>query len=92
MNFSSYFFSEEIALMSYNAQPVTETQNPEIYRRVAPIVRNLCQRMGLPMPQVVGDSGGFAQRVRYGAESAARLRGVHCGDLAGDGRSARLKA
>jgi heat shock protein HtpX len=52
MNFSSYFFSDKIALMSYSAQPVSESQNPEIYRRVAPIVRNLCQRMGLPMPKL----------------------------------------
>jgi len=52
MNFSSYFFSDKIALMSYAAQPVTETENPEAYRRVAPIVRNLCQRMGLPMPKL----------------------------------------
>ena len=52
MNFSSYFFSDKIALMSYNAQPVSESENPEIYRRVAPIVRNLCQRMGLPMPKL----------------------------------------
>jgi heat shock protein HtpX len=52
MNFSSYFFSDKIALMSYKAQPVTETENPEAWRRVAPIVRNLCQRMGLPMPKL----------------------------------------
>jgi len=52
MNFSGYFFSEKIALMSYNAQPVSETENPEIYRRVAPIVQGLCQRMGLPMPRL----------------------------------------
>jgi heat shock protein HtpX len=52
MNFSSYFFSDKIALMSYAAQPVSETENPEVYRRVAPIVRNLCQRMGLPMPKL----------------------------------------
>jgi len=52
MNFSSYFFSDKIALMSYNAQPVNETQNPEVYGRVAPIVRNLTQRMGLPMPKL----------------------------------------
>jgi heat shock protein HtpX len=52
MNFSSYFFSDKIALMSYSAQPVSETQNPEVYQRVAPIVRNLCQRMGLPMPKL----------------------------------------
>jgi len=52
MNFSSYFFSDKIALMSYSAQPVSETQNPEVYRRVGPIVRNLCQRMELPMPKL----------------------------------------
>jgi len=52
MNFSSYFFSDKIALMSYAAQPVSETQNPEVFRRVGPIVRNLCQRMGLPMPKL----------------------------------------
>ena len=52
MSFSSYFFSERIALATYSAQPVTETENPEAYRRVEPIVRNLCQRMGLPMPRL----------------------------------------
>src|SRR5260370_902787 len=52
MNFGSYFFSEKIALASYNAQPVTPTQNPDVYRRVQPIVANLCQRMGLPMPKL----------------------------------------
>jgi heat shock protein HtpX len=52
MNFAGYFFSDKIALMSYSAQPVTETENPEVYRRVAPIVRNLCTRMGLPMPKL----------------------------------------
>jgi heat shock protein HtpX len=52
MNFGSYFFSDKIALASYNAQPVTETENPEVYRRVAPIVRGLTQRMGLPMPRL----------------------------------------
>jgi heat shock protein HtpX len=31
---------------------VNETENPEVYRRVAPIVRNLTQRMGLPMPKL----------------------------------------
>jgi len=52
MNFSSYFFSDKIALMSYSAQPVSESENPQIYQRVAPIVRGLCQRMGLPMPKL----------------------------------------
>jgi len=52
MNFVSYFFSEKIALMSYSARPVSETENPEVYRRVGPMVSDLCQRMGLPMPKL----------------------------------------
>jgi heat shock protein HtpX len=52
MNFSGYFFSDKIALSMYSAQPLTETENPEAYRRVAPIVQGLCQRMGLPMPRL----------------------------------------
>ena len=57
MNLASYFFSDKIALMTYGAQPVTETENPEVYRRVAPIVRGLAQRMDLPMPKlwIIGD-------------------------------------
>ncbi len=51
-NFAGYFFSDKIALASYGAQPVTESENPEVYRRVAPIVQGLCQRMGLPMPRL----------------------------------------
>jgi len=52
MNFGSYFFSEKIALSMYSAQPVTPEQNPDVYRRVQPMVANLCQRMGLPMPKL----------------------------------------
>jgi heat shock protein HtpX len=52
MNFASYFFSDKIALMTYSAQPVTPEQNPDVYRRVEPIVRGLTQRMGLPMPKL----------------------------------------
>jgi heat shock protein HtpX len=52
MNFSSYFFSDKIALAMYSAQPVSETENPDVYRRVGPIVRDLTQRMELPMPKL----------------------------------------
>jgi heat shock protein HtpX len=52
MNFVSYFYSEKIALATYRAQPVTETENSEAWRRVAPMVRNLCHRMELPMPRL----------------------------------------
>jgi heat shock protein HtpX len=52
MNFASYFFSDKIALSMYSAQRVTETENPEVYQRVAPITQNLCHKMGLPMPRL----------------------------------------
>ena len=52
MNFSSYFFSDKIALSMYSAQPVTPEDNPEVYRRVEPIVRGLAQRMSIPMPKL----------------------------------------
>src|SRR5579871_1393381 len=52
MNFAGYFFSDKMALAMYQAQPITETDNSDIYRRVAPIVHGLCQRMGLPMPKL----------------------------------------
>lgn len=52
INFASYFFSDKIALAMYSAQPVSETENPDVYRRVGPLVRNLTQRMGLPMPRL----------------------------------------
>ncbi|MDE3166102.1 MAG: zinc metalloprotease HtpX [Acidobacteriota bacterium] len=52
MNFASYFFADKIALATYSAQPVSETENPEVYRRVGPLVRHLAERMGLPMPKL----------------------------------------
>jgi heat shock protein HtpX len=52
LNFFSYFFSDKLALMSYSAQPVTPQENPEVYARVYPLVRNLTQRMSLPMPKL----------------------------------------
>jgi len=52
MNFGSYFFSDKIALAMYRAQPVSETENPDAYRRVGPLVADLCRRMNLPMPKL----------------------------------------
>jgi heat shock protein HtpX len=52
MNFFSYFFSEKMALMSSGAIRVSETENQEVYWRLAPVVKNLCDRMGLPMPRL----------------------------------------
>jgi heat shock protein HtpX len=52
MNMGSYFFSDKIALAMYSAQPVSETENPEIFNRVGPLVRSLVARMDLPMPKL----------------------------------------
>jgi len=51
-NFGTYFFSDKIALKMHNAQEVTPTSNPQIYNRIYPITRNLCERMDLPMPKL----------------------------------------
>jgi heat shock protein HtpX len=51
-NFGSYFFSDKLALRLSGAMPLTPNDHPEIYARVAPLVGNLCQRMGLPMPKL----------------------------------------
>ncbi|MGH9673082.1 MAG: M48 family metalloprotease [Bryobacteraceae bacterium] len=52
MNFASYFFSDKIALAMYSAQPVTPSQNPQVYARIGPMTMGLCQRMGIPMPKL----------------------------------------
>ncbi len=52
MNFFSYFFSEKMSLMMYSAEPVTPEQNADVYARVYPLVHNLTQQMGLPMPKL----------------------------------------
>ncbi|HLG97676.1 MAG TPA: zinc metalloprotease HtpX [Bryobacteraceae bacterium] len=52
MNFFGYYFSDKMALSMYSAQPVTPTENPEVYQRVFPLVQSLTQRMGLPMPKL----------------------------------------
>src|SRR5271166_635281 len=48
MNFNSYFFSDNIALGAYRAQPVTREQLPRAYE----IVEHLTQKLGIPMPKI----------------------------------------
>src|SRR6267154_1717684 len=52
MNFFGYFFSDKLALSMYSAEPVTPTENSQVYARVFPLVQSLTQRMGLPMPKL----------------------------------------
>src|SRR5205814_8614351 len=48
MNFVSYWFSDEIVLAMYGAQPVDEAQAPGLHA----IVRRLATRAQIPMPRV----------------------------------------
>ncbi len=48
MNFGSYWFSDRIVLAMYGAQPIEESQAPDLYR----IVRRLTTKGGIPMPRV----------------------------------------
>jgi len=52
MNFGSYFFSDKIALSMARAQPMTPEQFPNAYRVIQPMVAQLTQKMGLPMPKL----------------------------------------
>jgi heat shock protein HtpX len=52
MNFVSYFWSDKIVLAMYRAQALTREANPEIFRRVAPIVERLAMRRNIPMPRL----------------------------------------
>lgn len=48
LNFFSYWFSADMVLRMYNAQPVDASSAPQFYR----LVQELSQRAGLPMPKV----------------------------------------
>jgi heat shock protein HtpX len=48
MNFTSYFFSDKIALASYRAQPATREQLPRAYE----VVERLAAKDGIPMPKI----------------------------------------
>jgi heat shock protein HtpX len=48
MNFGSYWFSDRIVLAMYGAQPIEESQAPDLYR----VVRRLTSKAGIPMPRV----------------------------------------
>lgn len=48
MNMGSYWFSDKIVLAMYRAQPVSETEAPELYS----LIRKLTTEAGLPMPKL----------------------------------------
>lgn len=60
MNFVSYFYSDKIALSSYNARIVTEQESPNLHR----IVEDLANRAGIKKPRIAiiqsNDPNAFA--------------------------------
>ncbi len=60
MNFTSYFYSDKIALSSYNARIVTEQESPNLHR----IVSDLANSAGIKKPRVAiidsADPNAFA--------------------------------
>lgn len=48
MNMAAYWFSDKIVLKIYGAQPLSETESPDIHR----MVEDLSRRAGIPKPKV----------------------------------------
>ena len=48
MNFVSYWFCDKIVLKMYRAQPVSESEAPQLYATVA----SLAQKASIPMPKI----------------------------------------
>lgn len=48
INISAYWFSDKIVLRTYGAQPMSESQAPDIHR----MVEELCREAGIPKPKV----------------------------------------
>jgi len=52
INFVSYFWSDKIVLAIYGAQPLTAENNPQVYRRIYPMVERLAMRANIPVPRL----------------------------------------
>ena len=48
MNLGAYWFSDKIVLAMYRAQPLSETEAPNLYR----IILELSQKAGMPIPKI----------------------------------------
>ncbi|UCH97524.1 MAG: zinc metalloprotease HtpX [Candidatus Aminicenantes bacterium] len=48
MNIAAYWFSDKIVLRTYGAQPLSESQAPDIHH----MVEELCQEAGIPKPRI----------------------------------------
>ncbi len=48
INLGSYWYSDKIVLAMYRAQPLSESDAPQVYR----VVREITSRVGMPMPKL----------------------------------------
>ena len=75
MNFFSYFSPTRSRYRCIRRSRYPETENPEIWLRVGPMMQNLTRNDGYSDAEALGDSGGFAERVRDRTQSdPSRLR------------------
>jgi heat shock protein HtpX len=76
MNFTTYFFSDKIALKMYRAQPVTREQLPRAFA----VVERLTAKQGLPMPKMyvlpIESPNAFATGRNPQHASVALTRGI----------------
>jgi len=63
-NLGSWFYSDQIALAAYGAQPVTQSQAPGLYQ----MVERLAKRANLPMPGVYIVPSGAANAFATGRD------------------------
>ncbi|MEM8505329.1 MAG: M48 family metalloprotease [Cyanobacteria bacterium P01_D01_bin.1] len=63
-NFGSWFYSDQIALRAYKAQPVTRAQMPEVYS----MVERLAAKADIPMPGVYLVPGAAANAFATGRD------------------------
>jgi heat shock protein HtpX len=76
MNMGAWFFSDKLALKMSGAKPISESEAPRLYQ----IVRDLCTRADLPMPQLymipVDQPNAFATGRNPKHSAVAVTRGI----------------
>jgi len=76
MNFSAYWFSDKLVLAIYRAKPVSEKEQPKLYK----IVKEVSKKANIPMPKVYVVPGpianAFATGRNYKHAAVAATEGI----------------